>query len=55
MQSDLLRPLKKNGDHLTGGEKIQLLEARALQREIITVDSFSHDDYFSKTTTGQKT
>lgn len=46
---------EKNGDHLTGGEKIQLLEARALQREIITVDSFSHDDYFSKTTTGKKT
>lgn len=41
---------EKNGDHLTGVEKIQLVEARALQREIITVDSFRHEDYFARTT-----
>jgi len=39
---------EKNGEHLTEDEKRELEEARVLQHEIITVDSFSHDEYFSQ-------
>jgi len=45
---------EKREERLTEGEKKQLEEARALQHEIITVDSFAHDDYFRKTTTDKK-
>jgi hypothetical protein len=41
-------------EHLTEGEKTQLAEARALQHEIITVDSFAHDDYFTKTSSSKE-
>jgi len=40
---------EKKGERLTEGEKRALAEARALQHEIITVDAFEHDDYFSRT------
>ncbi len=39
---------EKKGERLTQGEKQQLEAARALQREIITVDSFEHDVYMSR-------
>jgi acyl-CoA dehydrogenase len=45
---------EKREDRLTEGEKTQLEEARRLQHEIITVDSFTHDDYFAKNTTDKK-
>jgi len=45
---------EKTKERLTEGEKRALTEARALQREIITVDSFIHDDYFHKKTTNKK-
>lgn len=45
---------EKRDEHLTEGEKKQLEEARALQHEIITVDSFAHDEYFSRNATGKK-
>jgi len=46
---------EKREERLTEGEKRQLEEARELQHEIITVDSFVHDEYFrKKTTTGKK-
>jgi len=44
----------KNEERLTEGEKRALKVARALQHEIIMVDSFTHDDYFHKTKTGKK-
>lgn len=37
---------EKKSERLAEGEKKQLLEARILQHEIITVDSFLHDEYF---------
>ena len=40
---------EKNEERLTEGEKKELEKARALQHEIITVDSFKHEDYFSRT------
>jgi len=46
---------EKKKERLTEGEKRQLEEARALQHEIITVDSFVHDEYFRKKTTVKKT
>jgi len=45
---------EKREERLTEGEKRQLEEARRLQYEIITVDSFTHDDYFRKKTTSKK-
>ena len=45
---------EKREEHLIEGEKRQLEEARRLQYEIITVDSFTHDDYFRKTTISKK-
>ncbi len=45
---------EKREERLTEGEKRQLEEARRLQYEIITVDSFTHDDYFRKTTISKK-
>ena len=45
---------EKKEERLTEGEKKQLEEARALQHEIITVDSFVHDDYFTRNTTDKK-
>ncbi|RLA67047.1 MAG: acyl-CoA dehydrogenase [Epsilonproteobacteria bacterium] len=39
---------EKKEERLTQSEKKQLQEARALQHEIITVDSFSHDDYMRR-------
>ncbi len=39
---------EKNEERLTEGEKKELERARALQHEIITVDSFKHEDYFRK-------
>ena len=39
---------EKTKERLTEGKKRALTEARALQHEIITVDSFEHDDYFHK-------
>ncbi len=41
---------EKIEERLTEGEKKQLKEARALQHDIITVDSFSHHDYFRRKT-----
>ena len=45
---------EKKKERLTEGEKRQLKEARELQHEIITVDSFTHDDYFSRNTIDKK-
>ena len=45
---------EKREEHLTEGEKRQLEEARRLQYETITVDSFTHDEYFRKKTTSKK-
>lgn len=41
---------EKKDESLTKEESKALQEARALQHEIITVDSFIHDDYLSKKT-----
>ncbi len=41
---------EKKEERLTQSEKKQLQEARVLQHEIITVDAFSHDDYFRRKT-----
>jgi len=46
---------EKKGERLTEGEKKALAEARALQHEIITVDSFKHDEYMRKTNKVEKT
>ncbi len=40
--------IEKNGESLTKEEQRVLQEARILQREIITVDSFSHDMYMRR-------
>lgn len=40
--------------HRVSDEKTQLSESRALQHEIIRVDSFAHDDSFAKTATSKK-
>jgi len=45
---------EKSEERLTVDEKRRLEAARVLQREIITVDSFEHDDYFHKTKTSEK-
>jgi acyl-CoA dehydrogenase len=45
---------EKKKEHLTESEKRELEEARRLQHEIITVDSFAHDDYFRRTTMSKK-
>ncbi|MCW8821268.1 MAG: acyl-CoA dehydrogenase [Sulfurovum sp.] len=45
---------EKRKERLTEGEKIQLAEAKMLQHEIITVDSFVQDDYFAKTSKGKR-
>ena len=45
---------EKKEERLTVDEKRRLEAARVLQREIITVDSFEHDDYFYKTKTTKK-
>jgi len=39
---------EKNAETFTQDEVMALAKARALQKEIITVDSFKHDDYFRK-------
>jgi len=51
----LLRKEKKE-ETLSDDERVSLDEVRALQREIITVDSFTHESYFrkKKTTTISK-
>ena len=38
----------KKGEKLTSKEVTELTHARTLQKEIITVDSFIHDDYFRR-------
>ncbi|KYJ87304.1 acyl-CoA dehydrogenase [Sulfurovum riftiae] len=46
---------EKRGEVLSETEKVQLLEARALQHEIITVDAFTHEVYMRKNgTAGEK-
>jgi len=40
---------EKKGEKLTTKELRELKSARALQKEIITVDSFKHSEYFRKT------
>ncbi len=40
---------EKKEERLTEGEKKELERARALQYEIITVDAFKQEDYFSRT------
>ncbi len=45
---------EKTKERLTESEKRALTEVRALQHEIITVDSFEHDDYFHKIKTSKK-
>jgi len=40
---------EKKGEKLTTKETRELKNARALQKEIITVDSFKHSEYFRKT------
>jgi len=48
---------EKNGETLSTKERKTLDEARVLQREIIAVDSFTHESYFKKkkiTTTAKK-
>jgi len=45
---------EKKGEKLTTKEVRELKSARALQKEIITVDSFKHSDYFRKPTTVRK-
>jgi len=45
---------EKTKERLTESEKRALTEARTLQHEIITVDSFKHDDYFHKIKTSKK-
>ena len=39
---------EKKEERLTEGEKKQLIEARVLQHEIVTVDAFTHEDYMHK-------
>jgi acyl-CoA dehydrogenase len=46
---------EKAGEKLTTKEAKELKSARALQKEIITVDSFKHSDYFRKPKTVRKT
>jgi len=46
---------EKKGEKLTTKESRELKSARALQKEIITVDSFKHSDYFRKPKTIHKT
>jgi len=43
---------EKKGERLTQGEKEALKVARELQREIITVDAFTHEEYFARTGKG---
>ncbi len=45
---------EKQGEKLTTKETRELQSARALQKEIITVDSFKHNDYFRKPKTVRK-
>jgi hypothetical protein len=45
---------EKAGEKLTTKEARELKSARALQKEIITVDSFKHSDYFRKPKTVRK-
>ena len=45
---------EKKEERLTVDEKRRLEAARVLQRDIIAVDSFEHDDYFQKTKTTKK-
>jgi len=45
---------EKNDERLTEGEKKALEEARILQHEIITVDSFTHDVYMRKVKKNKK-
>jgi len=46
---------EKKEEPFTEDEQRQLEEVRALQHEIITVDSFLHEDYFSQNTTVKET
>jgi len=55
--SKALLEKEKKGEKLTTKESRELKSVRALQREIIAVDSFKHSDYFRKkktTTTAKK-
>lgn len=45
---------EKKKEPLSKNEKRELAEARHLQYEIITVDSFTHEDYFHRTTIHHK-
>jgi hypothetical protein len=45
---------EKKGEKLTTKELRELKSARALQKEIITVDSFKDADYFRKIKTNKK-
>jgi acyl-CoA dehydrogenase len=41
---------EKNNDRLTSGEVVELAKIKAIQHEIITVDSFTHEAYQTRNT-----